>query len=169
MLSPAGRLTLISSILSNLSIYYLSVFKIPVSVSKRLQSLLTHFWWAGTRNRKTIHWCSKITLGIAKSKGGLGIRNLQCLNKALLAKQAWKFLKEPSFKKSAHLVHIRFRPPTLVIVRTVGRPATLRPPRYHVVREFWKNCTYKADVRGSSPCTPTYDYVRLRLRRVGTT
>ncbi|XP_074305947.1 uncharacterized protein LOC141641174 [Silene latifolia] len=54
-LSPAGRLTLISSVLSALSNYVLSVFKIP-------------------------------------SEGGLGIRNIQCMNHVLLDKLAWKVL-----------------------------------------------------------------------------
>ncbi|XP_074266479.1 uncharacterized protein LOC141589752 [Silene latifolia] len=91
-LSPAGRLTLISSVLSALSNYVLSVFKIPVSVANKINSLLSHFWWAGTRLRSTIHWCSKNFISLPKSEGGLGIRNIQCMNQALLGKLAWKVL-----------------------------------------------------------------------------
>ncbi|XP_074265815.1 uncharacterized protein LOC141588263 [Silene latifolia] len=49
-LSPAGRLTLISSVLSNLSIFFLSAFKIPVSVTKKINALLSQFWWAGSKS-----------------------------------------------------------------------------------------------------------------------
>ncbi|XP_074296900.1 uncharacterized protein LOC141627561 [Silene latifolia] len=91
-LSPAGRLTLISSVLSTLSNYVLSVFKIPVSVANKINSLLSHFWWAGTRLRSTIHWCSKNFISLPKSEGGLGIRNIQCMNQALFGKLAWKVL-----------------------------------------------------------------------------
>ncbi|XP_074288362.1 uncharacterized protein LOC141613522 [Silene latifolia] len=45
LLSPAGRLTLITSVLSSISIYFLSVFKLPVSVSNKIDSMLSHFWW----------------------------------------------------------------------------------------------------------------------------
>ncbi|XP_074299115.1 uncharacterized protein LOC141630143 [Silene latifolia] len=91
-LSPAGRLTLISSVLSNLSNYFLSVFKIPVSVSSKLNSLLAQFWWAGCKLGQKLHWCSKNFLSLPKSSGGLGIRNVGCLNKALLAKQGWRLV-----------------------------------------------------------------------------
>ncbi|XP_074298301.1 uncharacterized protein LOC141629154 [Silene latifolia] len=55
-LSPAGRLTLISSVLSNLSNYFLSVFKVPVSVAKKINSILAQFWWTGCKMGNNIHW-----------------------------------------------------------------------------------------------------------------
>ncbi|XP_074278453.1 uncharacterized protein LOC141602043 [Silene latifolia] len=91
-LSPAGRLTLISSVLSNLSNYFLSVFKVPVSVAKKINSILTQFWWAGCKLGNKLHWCSKNFLSLPKSAGGLGIRNVQCLNQALLAKHGWRLV-----------------------------------------------------------------------------
>ncbi|XP_074295625.1 uncharacterized protein LOC141623417 [Silene latifolia] len=91
-LSSAGRLTLISSVLSNLSNYFLSVFKISVSVANKINSLLSHFWWAGCKSGKGTHWCSRNFLSLPKSAGGLGMRNIECLNQALLAKQAWRIV-----------------------------------------------------------------------------
>ncbi|XP_074318322.1 uncharacterized protein LOC141655127 [Silene latifolia] len=91
-LSPAGRLTLILSVLSNLSIFFLSVFKIPVSVTKKINSLLSHFWWAGFRAGRSLHWCSRLFSNLPKREGGLGIRNIECLNRALLAKHAWRLV-----------------------------------------------------------------------------
>ncbi|XP_074298533.1 uncharacterized protein LOC141629427 [Silene latifolia] len=87
-----GKLTLISSVLSNLSNYFLSVFKIPVSVSSKLNSLLAQFWWAGCKLGKKLHWCSKNFLSLPKSLAGLGIWNVGCLNKALLAKHGWRLV-----------------------------------------------------------------------------
>ncbi|XP_074315067.1 uncharacterized protein LOC141651247 [Silene latifolia] len=91
-LSPAGRLTLISSVLLNLSNFFLSVFKIPISVANKINSLLSHFLWAGCRSGKTIHWCGKNFLSFPKREGGLGIRNIECLNQALLAKHVWRLV-----------------------------------------------------------------------------
>ncbi|XP_074288232.1 uncharacterized protein LOC141613398 [Silene latifolia] len=90
--TAAGRLTLISSVLSNLSIYFLSVFKIPVSVTNKINSLLSHFWWAGGRLGRTIHWCSQKFISLPKREGGLGIRNIECLNQAMLGKHAWRIV-----------------------------------------------------------------------------
>ncbi|XP_074305505.1 uncharacterized protein LOC141640722 [Silene latifolia] len=79
-LSVAGRLTLICSILSSLSIYSLSAFRMS---------------WGGCRAEKNIHWCSKLFTSYPKSMGGLGIRNVNCLNQSLLAKIGWKIVTNP--------------------------------------------------------------------------
>ncbi|XP_074290171.1 uncharacterized protein LOC141616907 [Silene latifolia] len=95
LLSSAGKLTLIRSVLSSLSLFSLSVFRIPVSVTSKLQSLMVHFWRSGTRNNKSIHWCSKDFLSRPVGEGGLGLRNIGCFNQALLAKSAWRILCVP--------------------------------------------------------------------------
>ncbi|XP_074290245.1 uncharacterized protein LOC141616975 [Silene latifolia] len=46
--------------------------------------------------RKNVHWCSKNFLSFPKSAGGLGIRNIECLNKALLAKHGWRLISGDS-------------------------------------------------------------------------
>ncbi|XP_074267163.1 uncharacterized protein LOC141590470 [Silene latifolia] len=94
-LSSAGRLTLICSVLSSLSLYSLSSFKMPVSVSAKIDSLLSHFWWSGTNKWNGFHWCSKLFTSATKSSGGLGIRNVGCLNQSLLAKIGWRILQNP--------------------------------------------------------------------------
>lgn len=43
LLSFAGRLTLIKSVMSNLPIYYLSLFKLPVGVAKDIDKIQSNF------------------------------------------------------------------------------------------------------------------------------
>ncbi|XP_074297592.1 uncharacterized protein LOC141628333 [Silene latifolia] len=95
LLSSAGKLTLIRSVLSSLSLFSLSVFRKPVSLTSKLQSLMVHFWWSGTRNNKSIHWCSKDFLSRPVGEGGLGLRNIGCFNQDLLTKYAWRILCVP--------------------------------------------------------------------------
>jgi len=52
LLSYGGRLTLINSLLSNLSIYMLSFFEIPKEVVKKLDFYRSRFFWQGDRHKK---------------------------------------------------------------------------------------------------------------------
>ncbi|XP_010674016.1 uncharacterized protein LOC104890294 [Beta vulgaris subsp. vulgaris] len=94
-LSIAGRMLLINSVLSMLSLNILSVFLIPKTIADRLNSIFARFLWAGTREAKPIYWKSKDTLELPKGSGGLGIRNVHLFNKALLAKQATRIHNSP--------------------------------------------------------------------------
>lgn len=56
LLSIGGRLTLIKSTLSNLAVYYLSLFPIPKGVADKIVKLQRDFFWAEDhRDKKS--WC----------------------------------------------------------------------------------------------------------------
>ena len=96
LLSQAGRLTLINSMLNSVSIYTFSVFKIPKTVCKRLDSLINAFWWGHDPGRKKLHMTNWETITQPKTQGGLGIKKSGPMNKALLAKQYWRIKSNPN-------------------------------------------------------------------------
>lgn len=90
-LSHAGRVILINSILSMLSLNILSVFLIPKATIDKINSIFARFLWAGSRDSMPIYWKSMTTLELPKGGGGLGIRNVHLFNKALHTKQIVRF------------------------------------------------------------------------------
>ena len=55
VLSYAGRLTLIRSILSCLLIYFLSILKIPVGVAKQIEKIQAAFLWGKSELKRKVH------------------------------------------------------------------------------------------------------------------
>ena len=85
-LSKGERLVLLKSNLSNLPIYFMSLFVIPKKVRIRLEIIQKDFLWGGLGDRSKIHLVNWSDVCKAKNFGGLGIRRLHNLNQALLEK-----------------------------------------------------------------------------------
>ncbi|GKV24336.1 hypothetical protein SLEP1_g33963 [Rubroshorea leprosula] len=99
LLSFGGRITLLTSVLSALPLFYFSVFKVPSGILKELIRIQNNFLWGGFDESKKIVWISWSKATLAKSKGGLGIPNLAIRNIALLGKWWNKFYNDGENEK----------------------------------------------------------------------
>ena len=93
-LSKGGRATLIRSMLSNLPIYLMSLLYLPSSVRRRLEKIQRDFLWGGGNSERKPHLVRWELVCLSKKNGGLGVKCLSILNKALLAKWDWRFANE---------------------------------------------------------------------------
>ena len=86
-------MTLIKSVLTSLPIYFLSFFRIPKKVTEKLVSIQRRFLWGGDIDQNKIAWIKWETLCLPKDKGGLGIKDLNTFNIALLGKWGWNLFQ----------------------------------------------------------------------------
>ncbi|GJY24381.1 RNA-directed DNA polymerase, eukaryota, reverse transcriptase zinc-binding domain protein [Tanacetum coccineum] len=89
MLSYAGRLQLIASILSSMQVYWASVFILPKTVTKEIDRMLKGFLWCQgdlSKGKAKIAWKQVCR---TKEEGGLGIKDLSKWNEVLMSKHLW--------------------------------------------------------------------------------
>ncbi|XP_071714472.1 uncharacterized protein [Rutidosis leptorrhynchoides] len=94
LLSMGGRLTLIKSVLGSLGIYFFSLYKCPVGVLKKLESLRSRFFWGGGEEGRKMMWINWQQVLAPYSKGGLNVGSLKAFNLALLLKWRWRLLTD---------------------------------------------------------------------------
>ncbi|KAL4289650.1 hypothetical protein GQ457_14G024300 [Hibiscus cannabinus] len=94
-LSFAGRLTQVKAVLSNLPVYYLSLFQIPSNVADILNKCIAKFLWSSSSERP-IHWVSWENICKPRRLGGLGVVDVKTKNQSLLNKWLWRYNSEPN-------------------------------------------------------------------------
>ncbi|KAL0367294.1 UNVERIFIED_CONTAM: hypothetical protein Sradi_3619500 [Sesamum radiatum] len=95
MFSFAGRVQLIKSVLSALQVYWAMAFILPKHIIKEIEKRLRNFLWRGSLERgyAKIAWqmvCRPV------NEGGLGIRDIQALNRGLMSRHLWRIITHDS-------------------------------------------------------------------------
>ncbi|KAL2235615.1 UNVERIFIED_CONTAM: hypothetical protein Sindi_1293700 [Sesamum indicum] len=85
-LSYAGRVQIIKSVLSKLSLYWAFAFILPKKVIKEIEKRLRNFLWKGTTSSGYAKVAWKDVCRPA-DEGGLGLKDISTLNRALMSKK----------------------------------------------------------------------------------
>lgn len=88
-LSMAGRLTMLTSVISGIIGYWSSAFLLPKRVMKAINSLCSSFLWHGTIGISTGAKVAWKALCTPKTEGGLGIRNIETWSETCALKLIW--------------------------------------------------------------------------------
>ncbi|XP_010463243.1 PREDICTED: uncharacterized protein LOC104743910 [Camelina sativa] len=92
VLSFAGRLQLICSVISSITNFWISAFRLPKACIKEIDQLCSAFLWSGpslNAKKTKVAW-SEVCL--PKREGGLGLRSIEEANKVSVLKLIWRLL-----------------------------------------------------------------------------
>jgi hypothetical protein len=95
-LSRGGRHQLVNSVMTSISVHYMTCFRLPSWVISRLDKTRRDFLWWKMKNRQGGYICLIGKQCLPKEYGGLGVSNLQLQNISLLLHWWWKLYTEQS-------------------------------------------------------------------------
>ncbi|GJX24670.1 uncharacterized protein Tco_0230966 [Tanacetum coccineum] len=110
-LSFAGRLQLVLSVISSMHWYWALVFILPIRIIQDIDYLIRGFLWCHgdmKQGKAKVAWES---LCLPKFEGGLGVRNLEKFNTALMTTHIWNILmhKESMWVRWIHAYKLKGR------------------------------------------------------------
>ncbi|XP_074314655.1 uncharacterized protein LOC141649885 [Silene latifolia] len=103
-LSQSSKLVAISAVLLASFYHLMAALPFPLGICRKIDSLITAFWWRHDWKRQSIHWLKRETLQTPRDFDGLGIKNSLLLSQALLVKNYWRLRVHPTGLLAKYLV-----------------------------------------------------------------
>jgi hypothetical protein len=119
LLSVGGKEVLIKSVAQAVPTFSMSCFKLPRGLCDHINSMIRKFWWGSKEDKRRTCWVSWETMIQPKYAGGLGFRDIELFNLALLARQAWRVLQVPD-SLSARVLKAVYFPNGDILSAVVG-------------------------------------------------
>lgn len=92
--SIGGRLILLNSTLSSVPMYMISFYKLPKGVQERIDYFRKRFLWQEDQGIRKYHLVNWPLVCSPRDQGGLGVLDLEAMNKAMLGKWIWRLENE---------------------------------------------------------------------------
>ncbi|XP_062021316.1 uncharacterized mitochondrial protein AtMg00310-like [Rosa rugosa] len=123
VLSQAGREVLIKAVAMAVPAYPMSIFLMPLTLCKKVNSDISNFWWGYSNSKEKIHWKAWDSLCTSKFERGIGFKDLHIYIMALLAKQCWRLINKPESLWSRILRARYFDKSTFLKAKKGARPS----------------------------------------------
>ncbi|XP_026428870.1 uncharacterized protein LOC113324796 [Papaver somniferum] len=117
LLSFQARIVLIKSVISSYVIHSMAVYIWPCTVIKQVERTIRNFLWSGDAEKRKYFTVLYDDLCLPKHEGGLGIKKLNDVNRAMLMKlwisirdsnKIWdRFLRAKYFKLNGNLINYK--------------------------------------------------------------
>ncbi|XP_059076416.1 uncharacterized protein LOC131875764 [Cryptomeria japonica] len=91
----AGRILMLKSVISTMSIFSMACFKLPGIIIKNIQQKMKKFLWNGKQNQDKIPLMAWDRVYKPKGGGGVGLRDWKLINEAIVAKLLWQMYSKP--------------------------------------------------------------------------
>ena len=140
LLSIGGREILIKAVAQALPTYTMGCFLLPKGLCEDLERMMRNFWWGQRHHESKIAWVSWSKICKSKLEGGMGFRDLQAFNLAMLAKQGWWMMSHPS-SLMARVYKARYFPNNDVLSATLGSSPSFAWRSIHQSLEVLKQGT----------------------------
>ncbi|XP_066396356.1 uncharacterized protein [Miscanthus floridulus] len=129
LLSRAGKEILIKAVAQAILVFAMGCFDITKELCNQISAMVARFWGNNQDKEGSMHWIGWEKLVCSKAEGGLGFRDLHSFNMAMLAKQAWRLLQNPT-SLCARLMKAKYYPSSDVM------KAEARPVFIHVEKHM---------------------------------
>jgi len=91
--SLGGRVVLLNAVLNAIPMFYLSFFKLPMKVWKKVVRIQRQFLWGGAKGGNKVCWVKWSTVCLPRASGGLDVRDIRLVNLSLLVKWRWRLVQ----------------------------------------------------------------------------
>ena len=120
-----GKEILIKAVAQAVSTYSMGCFRLPKDLCQAINVMIRKFWWGSKEGKRKTSWVSWKKMTQPKYLGGIGFRNIEMFNLALLARQAWRIMQN-SKSLSAKLLKALYFPNVHFLDAALGsRPSQI--------------------------------------------